>query len=596
MIQEAMDPLTQNLIGKVTVQIEGFDRLVEYEDMSLNQQMGTHHGFSFSWRYSEAPVEDFREQAEVIQKYLGSRVLIKFKSAGAREVKELVFAGMVTSIHPTGATGYAVNGKSLTLVMDDIPQSQTFIEKSLDEIIKEATRDVPAELQPERVASTYPDTPAYVVQYNETDFAFVCRMARRYGQWFYYDGTRIQFGILNAYHTTLTHNVNLHHFIPGSHVIPGKVNLKAYDYEHMEALTEQHPGREAGSRSLFARNAAEKSSRQVYNRYNRNYRYASHASHRRELQEMQKLIQKAAEANTVIYSGVSDLPLQLGGKVTITKDGIQGEFLVIRVGHHSRSVGDYRCNFEAIPADMAVPYYTDPFHTIRTAETQPAVVIDNNDPKGMGRVRVKFYWGHESTWIRMVQPYGGSGKGFYFIPEKDEEVLISFEGGNAEKPYITGTLYNGNEVSGYATADNDVKVIHTRSGHIIKLDDTKGAENITVTDKNNNSIFIDTANNNIEVTANETMTLNAKNLLLNVQEDMNIQVGNNKTETIAQDHSVTTTNTLEIISGNKTVQVSETYEQSSSEATIVTLSGDMNIKGAGLATFQGGSDVKVSKG
>src|SRR5690606_9537995 len=135
---------------------------------------------------------------------------------------------------------------------------------------------------------------------------------------------------------------------------------------------------------------------------------------------------------------------------------------------------------------------------------------------------VKFHWNYESPWIRMVQPHGGGNKGFYFIPEKGEEVLVAFEGGNAEKPYITGTMYNGRQKSGYATANNDLKVIHTRSGHIIKLDDTNGAESITVTDKNKNTIFIDTANNNIDITANETMTLNSKNMLINVQEDLNV--------------------------------------------------------------------------
>ena len=86
----------------------------------------------------------------------------------------------------------------------------------------------------------------------------------------------------------------------------------------------------------------------------------------------------------------------------------------------------------------------------------------------MGRVQVQMAWQkYENTqtpWLRMTNPHAGSGKGMYFIPENGEEVLVAFENDNAEKPYIQGAMYNGNETSGYNTAGNDKKVIQTRSG------------------------------------------------------------------------------------------------------------------------------------
>jgi type VI secretion system secreted protein VgrG len=51
----------------------------------------------------------------------------------------------------------------------------------------------------------------------------------------------------------------------------------------------------------------------------------------------------------------------------------------------------------------------------------------------------------KSDWMRLIQPHAGAGKGFYFIPEIDEEVPVGFEGGSAERPYIMGTNYNGSE-------------------------------------------------------------------------------------------------------------------------------------------------------
>ena len=74
------------------------------------------------------------------------------------------------------------------------------------------------------------------------------------------------------------------------------------------------------------------------------------------------------------------------------------------------------------------------------------------------------YENTRTPWLRMTNPHAGSGKGMYFIPENGEEVFVAFENDNAEKPYIQGAMYNGNETSGYNTAGNDKKVIQTRSG------------------------------------------------------------------------------------------------------------------------------------
>src|SRR5690606_10367603 len=149
------------------------------------------------------------------------------------------------------------------------------------------------------------------------------------------------------------------------------------------------------------------------------------------------------------------------------------------------------------PDVVEVPPYTDVLNP-PIAETQPAIVTDNNDPKGLGRVKVKFHWDYESPWIRMVQPHGGGNKGFYFIPEAGEEVLVAYEGGNAEKPYVVGTMYNGGQKSGYATANNDLKVIHSRSGTKIKMNDAEGS--IFIEDPSGNTWFMD-GQGNISVNA-----------------------------------------------------------------------------------------------
>ncbi|MBC9795226.1 type VI secretion system Vgr family protein [Sinomicrobium weinanense] len=594
---------------RVIISIEG-DSIDEFAHLKIIQKTNAHHKFSFLETFNKGFSADALDK---MQNYIGRSVHIRITPLETLEEGEMVFKGVITEanlIRSGGdAGGIAISGYSPTVYMDGVPNTKNFIGESLPQVIHEATRNHAGKVKFSKDVGEEPLD--YTVQYKESDFSFLRRLARKKGHWFYYNGEELIFGKPKSRHINLQYGKTLEKFNIGAGTAP--LGFKYTGYDPTSADTQYAKSTETGYQSRGLTQAMMDISRKIYPEGESNLLYhhpLREGNARSHLVDRVKTQLHGRVSRLVTVNGASeDTRFRIGDVISIKepkygltnnpKDLVQekfyGSYYVISVTHSCDGNGNYSNEFTAVPEAIEAPPYTDVL-TPPLAETQPAEVIDNNDPKGLGRVRVKFHWDYESPWIRMVQPHGGGNKGFYFIPEKGEEVMVAFEGGNAEKPYITGTMYNGNQKSGYATANNDFKVIHTRSGHIIKLDDTNGSENITITDKNKNTIFIDTAGNNIDITANETMTLNARNLLLNIQEDMNVQVGNNKTESISQDHSVTATNTLEIISGNKTVQVSETFEQSSSEATMVTLSGDMNIKGAGLATFQGGSDVKVSKG
>jgi uncharacterized protein involved in type VI secretion and phage assembly len=207
---------------------------------------------------------------------------------------------------------------------------------------------------------------------------------------------------------------------------------------------------------------------------------------------------------------------------------VEYRLVAVSVQHLSDNHGNYQCTFTAIPADVAAPPYTDP-HCFAGAQTQPAKVYDNNDPEGLGRIRVLFQWGTEGSketdWIRMVQPHSGSGKGFYFIPEIGEEVLVGFEGGNAEKPYIIGAQYNGKQNSGYSTPGNDQKVIHTRSGCKIIFNDAE--KSIFIEDPSGNTWLMD-GQGSISVNAPKNFTVNAgENISMTAGKDVSVSAGEN---------------------------------------------------------------------
>ena len=143
------------------------------------------------------------------------------------------------------------------------------------------------------------------------------------------------------------------------------------------------------------------------------------------------------------------------------------------------------------------------------------VVTNNEDPDLMGRVKVKFPWlsdADESHWARISAPMAGKERGVYFLPEIDDEVLVAFEHGDVRFPYVLGALWNGKEAPPAKNEDgkNNIRVIKSRSGHVIRLNDEDGKEKIEIIDKSEkNSIIFDTAENTITIAADKDITLSA---------------------------------------------------------------------------------------
>ena len=144
------------------------------------------------------------------------------------------------------------------------------------------------------------------------------------------------------------------------------------------------------------------------------------------------------------------------------------------------------------------------------------IVTNNKDEEGLGRVKVKFPWlseTDESYWARVLTPMAGKQRGLYFLPEVDDEVLVAFDRGDISSPYILGGLWNGQDKPPESNTDgkNNLRVIKSRSGHQIILDDTENAEKITICDKTGkNQIVIDSKNNAISIEGEKDISIKAK--------------------------------------------------------------------------------------
>jgi uncharacterized protein involved in type VI secretion and phage assembly len=203
----------------------------------------------------------------------------------------------------------------------------------------------------------------------------------------------------------------------------------------------------------------------------------------------------ASCSDIIMLNGCSDLPgFQPGDTIAVTmmdaddrSDKPVGDFAIISIEHNWDGTGNYINEFVAIPASLKTPPVTpvpEPY-----CESQSAVVIDNHDEAGLGRVRVRFHWMNEkekSPWLRMAMPHAGKGTGLFMLPETGAEVMVAFAGGNASRPYIIGEVHNGSAKTDFGSAGNDIKAIQTRSGIKIIMNDKEGS--VLIEDKNGNGV------------------------------------------------------------------------------------------------------------
>jgi uncharacterized protein involved in type VI secretion and phage assembly len=145
-----------------------------------------------------------------------------------------------------------------------------------------------------------------------------------------------------------------------------------------------------------------------------------------------------------------------------------------------------------------------------------AIVTANKDEEGLGRVKVEFpglFQEMESQWARVATPMAGKQMGMFFLPEVGDEVLVAFQHGIIDYPYVIGSLWNGKITPPETNSDgkNNLRFIKSSSGHIIRLDDSDGKEKIEVIDKSGkNTIVIDVSTNTITITAEGSIELKAK--------------------------------------------------------------------------------------
>ena len=469
------------------------------------------------------------------KEWLGKDIIVK-------AANKPFFCGIVTNIelHRDGSDFgcIQVSGYSSTYRMETAPSCYSWNDRSIGDVVKSLCSDGKVQLALNAAHKKQLD---YICQYEESDFDFVRRLALQYQEWMYYDGLKLVFGkprrlpdpikmefgtslsSLNIGLQTLARPEQVFTFHSGANrEMDRKTPDKAYGHDRM-----------AGDAFRAALPSYPKAARQYS---------IQRVSSIDDLENYVLLKQAAETAETHYVTAESQDPrLHVGSVISLYSSFLKGvgnlsqeslgDFIIIEMTHEVSESCYYKNRFKAIPGTvMSLP---NPKVEMPLAETQMATVLSNADPHGAGRVQVRMNWQTDNmrtSWVRVMTPDGGgskdvkSNRGFVFIPEVGDQVLLGFRHGDPARPYVMGSLFNGTTGKG-GFDSNHKKSLTTRSGSTVTFDDT--AHTILLQITRANKIFIDELNGTITVSSAEEVNVNTKSININASENMNVNVGKN---------------------------------------------------------------------
>ena len=428
-------------------------------------------------------------------------------------------------------------------------------------------------------------------------------MAAAYGEWFFYDGRVLHFGKPTKADKPIT-------LIYGKDTTEVELKMYAlhtgttyygYNSSDNQLLTSGDSELEEGLNE--AGKYAQKAGRFVFVSPSRNVA-PIRAQTTMDIGRTQQAASGAKAAEAFTLTGTTTVPFLYPGcliemnfrKPQSSDVKYYSRLLVTNINHQLDAIGNYKGVFTAIPADTE--YLPAPAFTMPHAEPQMAKVISNADAQG--RVIVQFEWQHgqdTTDFIRVATPNAGSSnqvpnnRGFVFIPEINDQVMVNFIHGHPDRPFVQSALFHGGNGKGGFEA-NHKKSITTRSGCHIVIDDNEGKGSIHLQDPSGNTWHMDGAGNvsvnapkNFTVTAGENILFSAgmsinsiakinitENAGMDILENAGVGISNNA----VADYNVNASNIFEIAKKNHSSQ-SDKMKSESQSFGIISSKGNISL-------------------
>ena len=593
---------------KTTVMIAGQRRL--FVDLRLVQSFNAHHEFRIVLNY-EAFGQKWMSNPKEIVTLVGEEAVISM--VHLLSGTECLFIGLITKVVLSGKNGLENNvviiGKGQTARLDGKKAMDSFMDKNLEGVVSEAVANSGSGV-PIRIEPSHKQKIDYICQYNESDFEFLNRLSYIYGEWFWDTGQEIRFGKgagSDEAPLRMVYDMNMIDYELSANLVPARFNrygyLVHYDKEVKSFAMDEVPNARGYHKMVLAK------SDQVYSKEG-DLPVDAPITDKEELDTMVELERTRAAAEMLTISGTSrTCEVQLGRKVQIlmpTRAPMRDidEFMVTYIEHHVNEADKYSNTFKGILSDLlAIPM--EPVEPPRTGNQQ-ATVMSNADPENKGRVQVQLQWqkglGKSTNWIRVQTPDAGSSgkvksnRGFVCIPEVGDSVMVGFDYGDPNRPYVMGSVFS--ELTGAGGGEgNKGKSITTRSGHTLMFDDSVEGLGITLKDSNGNIIHLDAKGQNIDITTPETITFTAKNMVMDISENITINAGKDINSDSNGATNIKATGAASInANGNIDIASSAALTVNASSSTSISSGASMDVSsGANLSISASGSgDISAS--
>lgn len=491
---------------------------------------------------------------------LGKRISFIFYQYG--KVQQM-FTGIISKVQTKvveSVRHVILKGSCPSVLMENGPHCESFEEVTFEQLLAGIATKYPQNLVQFKVNPNFKGSIPYLSQYNESDYGFIQRLAKQFGEYFYYNGEQFVFSAWGSKIIEMMEGEDIYDFELGMEMGTQGFSYTAYDPKHGEEIqvdSKSHPVQKSVNPfEQYADNVSE----DWFNRVSpQQHFYPSLLpkgkngmieAAEREQRRNQGLVRMKARGNnpSLRVGDVAKMFVWMPGHKIFKNGRVPAEsYKVIEIVHKFIDGHGYEHHFVGVPKDAIVPLNYNPT-AYPKAELQHAKVMDHKDPLKMGRLRVQFPWqkakNSQTPWIQVIQSHAGSGKGTYFTPEIGETVLVAFQGGNPDAPVVLGTAYNGGEIARYYTEGNDIKVIETRSGTRIVFNDAEGKGSILVEDPSGNRVFLD-GKGNIKSVAPETIFMEAKNIVLSASQNISISAGENISTLAAEDYNLAAGNIYE---------------------------------------------------
>lgn len=577
--------------------------------IGINQELFNHLRFDVLLPLSS--LVNFVNQDDpfpIIQDCIGKPIEITIKTATDAdrdgELDQSVFKGIVTDVYVDGHRWehdmINISGAGTTILMDGIPNTQAFNQKSLKQIFDTCVeKHLSSEIKIEDNL-TYTDKLLYTVQYEESDFDFIKRLCYQYGEWCYYNGEKLCLGLKptdKIFTLTKDRILSLNY---NYSVTPVHSNMVFRDYQK-NGIENLEP-----ARPTFADQMAKHSLDESFNLYPgsssaKMYTASSRSgdnlqNEKNQHQHRLNVLQKARLANVLMVNCESDVAgITVGSIVKLDKMHHNGEFVVTSISHNVHEASSYSNYFFAIPKDAIFPEMSDiSFPKVKECS---AIVKDNKDPEKLGRVKVAFDWSGDtmSPWLRVIMPHAGGNRGFYFVPEIGDEVMVGFEMGNPDHPYVIGSLYNGEfNFENRAKDKNNLKAIRTRSGNEILLDDNG---RITIRNHHNKIELACAEDGSITIQTDGEMTFKSgKKMEFETEEEMIFKTGKIFKVDVGTDLDIYTTGNGQIAIQEK-MNIAATNDMKIESYTQLDIHGMQKVNMSGAqAVVNGSASAEISAG